>query len=244
MRDRFTRESRHGRGSIPRSTRREVYKRDEFTCQYCLRRFAPTELTIDHLVPLDRGGLDEITNYVTCCKPCNQKKANLPIEKFAASLNIPIDELPIHGDPVIDNVDLPIQIRQLRQTIFKQYRKEKLSFTGKQAQKKLEKAYRRSFWETEEGKALEDMFPSLPGQARIMVPEIKTIASNAREFWLLVELAKSARTRNLIGTILTKECDVEQRFRDSIPKTRNGSLQKRMKQALVRFEKHVRNSDV
>ena len=240
MRDRFTRDSRHGRGNIAKSTRRKVYQRDRFICQFCRRRYAPRELTIDHLVPLDRGGLDEITNYVSCCRTCNQEKANLPLEKFAASLDIPLGSLPVHGDPVIDNEDLPIQIRRLRRMIFDQYRKEKLRLGGNQAQKKLEKAYRTSFWETAEGRALEETFPALPGHARIMIPEIKTIATSAREFWLLVELSKSANTRNLIGTTLTKGCGIEKRFRESIAKTRNPSTKKRMQQALVRFEKSIR----
>lgn len=239
MRDRFTRESRHGRGSISRATRRRVYKRDEFTCQFCQRRFSQTELTIDHLVPLSRGGLDEITNYVTCCKACNQKKSDLPLEDFAASLSIPLQEIPVHGDPVIENDDLPIQIRQVRRMIFDRYRREQLSLSGRQAQKKLEKAYRRAFWETEEGKTLEQVFPTLPGHVRIMIPEIKTIATTAREFWLLVELAKSARTRNLIDSDLLKGCNVEQRFRDLAAKTRDESLMKRVRQALDRFEKNV-----
>ena len=239
MRDRFTKASRRGRGHISRATRRTVYQRDQFTCQYCRERLAPPELTIDHLVPLNRGGLDEVTNYVTCCAPCNQKKANLPLKEFAASLEIELRDLPIHGDPVIDNEDLPKPILELRRRIFHQYRQEQLRLGGKQAQKKLEKAYRRCFWETEEGKALESMFPALPGHARIMVLEIKTIADNAREFWLLVELAKSANTRNLIGTLLTEGCDVERRFLDSIPKTRNEPLRKRMEQALARFDKQA-----
>ena len=239
MRDRFTRDSRHGRGKIAKSIRRWVYQRDQFTCQFCRRRFAPADLTIDHLVPLDRGGLDEITNYASCCRPCNQKKANASLEQFAESLDIPVGDLPVHGDAVIDNEDLPIQIRQLRRMIFDQYRKEELRLGGKQAQKKLEKAYRKSFWETAEGKALEKTFPTLPGHARIMVPEIKTIASSAREFWLLVELSKSATTRNLIGTTLTKGCDIEKRFRESTPKCRDASTKKRMEQALGRFERFI-----
>ncbi len=239
MRDRFTRVSRHGRRTISRTSRRKVYKRDEFTCQYCLRQHPPKELTIDHLVPLDRGGLDEITNYVTCCQTCNQKKANLPLEEFSLSLNIPLQELPVHGDPVIENEALPIQIRRLRRIIFDRYRKEELNLTGKQAQKKLEKTYRREFWETEEGKALEKVFPSLPGHARVMVPEIKTVAKNPREFWLLIELAKSARTRNLINSELLKDCDVERRVRDLAVKTRDESLRKRVKQAIIRFERNV-----
>ena len=238
MRDRFTRKSRHGRGHISRATRHEVYKRDGFTCQFCQRPFARADLTIDHLVPLARGGLDEVTNYVTCCQPCNQRKSHLSLEKFAASLNLPLQDLPVHGDPVMDNEALPIQIRQLRRMIFDKQRKGELRLAGKQAQKKLEKAYRRAFWETDEGKTLEAEFPALPGQVRIMLPEIKTIATNVREFWLLVELAKSARTRNLIRSEHLKGCDIERRVRD-LANTRDESLKKRVQQALVRFERNV-----
>ena len=237
--DRFTRKSRHGRGSISRKNRRKVYKRDEFTCQFCQKIYSPSELTIDHLVPLERGGLDEITNYVSCCQACNQKKANLSLEDFAASLTISLHELPVHGDPVIDNKELPIQFRQLRHNLFDRYRKEKLSLSGKQAQKKLEKTYRREFWETGEGKALEQEFPTLPGHARIMIPEIKTLATSAREFWLLVELAKSARTRNLINPEDLRGSDIEQIVRDIVVKTRDKSLKKRVQQALFRFERSV-----
>ena len=88
----------------------------------------------------------------------------MSLAEFAKSLDIPLDELPVHGDAVIDNEDLPIQIRELRRMIFDQYRKEELRLRGKQAQKKLEKAYRRSFWETAEGKALEKSF--LPSGSR------------------------------------------------------------------------------
>ena len=86
MKDRFTRYSRHGRGNIPRVIRRDVYRRDKFTCQFCHCQFSPKDLTIDHLVPLDLGGFDEVTNYITCCQACNQRKSNLPLKVFAASL--------------------------------------------------------------------------------------------------------------------------------------------------------------
>ena len=209
MKHRFTTKSRRGRGHISKAVRGTVYRRDGFTCQCCRERFHPTELTIDHLVPLDRGGLDEVRNYVTCCKDCNQKKDNLPLAEFAESIKIGLNELPVHGDPLIDNEDLPIQIRKLRRKLIDQYRKEDLRLSGAGAQKKLEKEYRRLFWETSEGKALEQEFPNLPGHVRSAIPEIKTIAKNAREFWLLLELAKSAKTRNLIGHQLVKGCDIE-----------------------------------
>lgn len=50
-------------------------------CYYCQERFHPRELTLDHVVPIIRGGKTSKSNVVTCCKECNsQKKYLLPIE--------------------------------------------------------------------------------------------------------------------------------------------------------------------
>ena len=57
-------------------TRRNLYKRDSYTCQYCVNGFTPSELTIDHVVPRSRGGTNEWTNCVTSCENCNSRKAD------------------------------------------------------------------------------------------------------------------------------------------------------------------------
>lgn len=50
-------------------------------CHWCGRPFAPAELTMDHIVPLARGGKTTKANVVPCCKQCNtQKKLLLPME--------------------------------------------------------------------------------------------------------------------------------------------------------------------
>ena len=50
-------------------------------CYYCGRRFHPSQLTMDHIVPIVRGGFTRKQNVVTCCKECNSKKKYLlPIE--------------------------------------------------------------------------------------------------------------------------------------------------------------------
>ena len=50
-------------------------------CHYCGRPAAPTELTMDHVVPLVRGGTSSKANLVACCKTCNNKKKTmLPME--------------------------------------------------------------------------------------------------------------------------------------------------------------------
>ena len=244
MFDRFTRRSRTGRGNISRRLREEIYERDEYTCQFCQAQPGPEHLSIDHLDPIALGGLDEKTNYVTSCRKCNQMKAALPLSEFAKKIGIEIQALPVHGDPIIDNQTLPIEIRLLRKRIFDRIRVGELSVRGKSHQKKLEKAYRREFWQTPEGEALEAEFPSLPGQVRIMLPEIQTIAKSRNDYLLLLELAKSASTRNLIGTAIIGDQDVESALRAISEKTKDSALKKRIEQALKRFSGTKQDSKV
>ena len=50
-------------------------------CAYCGLRFKPSELTMDHKIPLSRGGRSSKGNCVPCCKDCNnQKKYFTPAE--------------------------------------------------------------------------------------------------------------------------------------------------------------------
>ena len=43
-------------------------------CYYCEQTFSPEQLTMDHVVPLSRGGRSTKGNSVVCCKECNSKK--------------------------------------------------------------------------------------------------------------------------------------------------------------------------
>jgi 5-methylcytosine-specific restriction endonuclease McrA len=50
-------------------------------CYYCRRQVGPRALTMDHLVPLGRGGRSARGNVVPACKDCNnRKKSLLPVE--------------------------------------------------------------------------------------------------------------------------------------------------------------------
>jgi len=57
-------------------SRANVYARDDHRCQYCRRRFPPSQLTFDHVVPVARGGHKGWDNIVTCCIPCNRRKGD------------------------------------------------------------------------------------------------------------------------------------------------------------------------
>jgi len=50
-------------------------------CHYCKRSTPPKELTMDHIVPVSRGGRSTKGNVVPACKECNNKKKQLlPME--------------------------------------------------------------------------------------------------------------------------------------------------------------------
>ncbi len=50
-------------------------------CHYCQRAFTPAQLTMDHIVPISRGGRSTKGNVVPSCKACNNKKKYLlPME--------------------------------------------------------------------------------------------------------------------------------------------------------------------
>jgi len=62
-------------------SRRNIFKRDRFTCQYCGAQPGSEELTIDHVQPRSRGGTSTWENCVLACIECNSKKADrTPIE--------------------------------------------------------------------------------------------------------------------------------------------------------------------
>lgn len=69
-----------------RFSRRNVYLRDENTCQYCGRVFRDEELNLDHVVPRDVGGKTNWENIVTACIRCNSRKANRLPEQAGMTL--------------------------------------------------------------------------------------------------------------------------------------------------------------
>ena len=52
-------------------------KRATGICHYCKEQFPPKELTMDHIIPVARGGRSEKFNLVPCCKECNTKKRQM-----------------------------------------------------------------------------------------------------------------------------------------------------------------------
>jgi 5-methylcytosine-specific restriction endonuclease McrA len=65
-------------------TRHEVFRRDNYTCQYCGRHDAP--LTVDHILPKHLGGQHIWTNVVAACPGCNHRKGGRRLEEVHMNL--------------------------------------------------------------------------------------------------------------------------------------------------------------
>lgn len=74
-------------------SRRNIFIRDNLTCQYCGKKFSPDELTYDHVIPRSewkkkgyKGTPTNWTNIVTACEPCNSYKGDSLLEKSGMTL--------------------------------------------------------------------------------------------------------------------------------------------------------------
>lgn len=67
-------------------SRRNLFKRDRYTCQYCGCQPGGNELTIDHVIPRSRGGVSSWTNCVLACVACNHRKADRTPEQAGMKL--------------------------------------------------------------------------------------------------------------------------------------------------------------
>lgn len=66
----------NGRKHRVKFSRVNVFSRDNYTCQYCGSQPGTPNLTYDHVLPRSKGGKTVWENIVTCCVPCNSKKAD------------------------------------------------------------------------------------------------------------------------------------------------------------------------
>jgi 5-methylcytosine-specific restriction endonuclease McrA len=57
-------------------TKNNIYRRDDFVCQYCAEKTRKEKITVDHVIPESRGGLSVWDNTVSACSGCNAVKDN------------------------------------------------------------------------------------------------------------------------------------------------------------------------
>lgn len=65
---------KHNRIPISNKLKHDIWRRDNFTCQYCGRTINKVDLEIDHILPVSKGGTNAPSNLQTLCFDCNRRK--------------------------------------------------------------------------------------------------------------------------------------------------------------------------
>lgn len=66
-------------------SRREIFQRDHYTCQYCGSK--TKDLTLDHVIPRHRGGKHSWENLVSACRSCNHRKGGKTLDDSRMKLS-------------------------------------------------------------------------------------------------------------------------------------------------------------
>ena len=99
-------------------TKRNIFVRDEYTCQYCGCKVSLTTGTLDHVHPLARGGANAISNIVCACKKCNNNKADMMPSEFEKWVD---RKTGAHGYPLM-NLPRPLNEDEKLKTLLKSYK--------------------------------------------------------------------------------------------------------------------------
>ena len=68
--------------AISGAIQQKVWARDGFQCLYCGVMMGDQQLTVDHFIPLELGGGNDWSNYVSACRRCNKKKGAIEPERY------------------------------------------------------------------------------------------------------------------------------------------------------------------
>ena len=87
---------------IPKTTvrlsRKTIFARDENICYICGKEFSDRHLSIDHIIPISRGGTNTWKNMITCCLECNWKKGDKLLHELGIKPKFQAKE------PVVSNI--------------------------------------------------------------------------------------------------------------------------------------------
>lgn len=96
-------------------SRKNIYARDRWYCQYCRNKFDPVDLTYDHVLPKSRGGKTDWQNIVTSCVECNLKKGSRTPQEAGMPLRRPPvkpDWVPIFVVKLLRDGNIPEQWKE------------------------------------------------------------------------------------------------------------------------------------
>ena len=77
---------------IGKNEREIIYLKSGKKCFYCGKKLKKDEATIEHIIPLDLGGLNDIKNMVCACEKCNHEKGNSILYKHIIAMENHIEK--------------------------------------------------------------------------------------------------------------------------------------------------------
>jgi len=227
--------TREGRQPIPLELRHKVFKRDGYRCVECGASKDETSLEIDHIIPVSKGGTNDIDNLQTLCKECNRaKRARTWVggktdyettKKELNSLKKKLEETEIKLKKAIteeDKIELKFKITKLKETIeVVQKRYDELKIEHEkwlQEQKKLkerELLYKRLYVELDEDTIniiIKYILPELSNKSNITKKEIVNELINRFDSYdnissKILEKKEELKERKLLYKRLYEELD-------------------------------------
>lgn len=79
------------RFNISGEVQQSIWRRDGLKCMFCGIEFGFTLFTVDHFFPIESGGKNDQSNYLTLCRKCNKKKANIHPKKYCDDNGLDFD---------------------------------------------------------------------------------------------------------------------------------------------------------
>ncbi len=79
------------RYDISGAVQQKVWCADGFKCYFCGGMMGKVQLTIDHFHPLETGGANDDSNFLSCCRRCNKKKGAMDPREFCGMMAVDYD---------------------------------------------------------------------------------------------------------------------------------------------------------
>ena len=120
------------RKNLGKKIRFEVFKRDSFTCQYCGQSAPQVILEVDHIIPVSKGGDNDLTNLITSCRDCNRGKSNIELsdDTVVVKQQKELEELQERKNQLEMMVEWRNGLKELDQSTVKIFCDEFTSLTG------------------------------------------------------------------------------------------------------------------
>ena len=105
-------------------SRHNIYLRDGNRCQYCGHKFSSSELSLDHVIPLSRGGSSTWENVVCACLSCNVRKGNRTPHEASMRLIAPPAQAALASGRAVRLEQVPSRVEELPGRGVLEYRAE------------------------------------------------------------------------------------------------------------------------